>query len=163
MILSGENMKKILLAAALSAAFVAAPASAQWYAGAGPGSAKTDTRETSVKGLVGYQVDRNLGIEMAVTDFRSYQDSSAKAVSLAVVGTLPLDGPWALMGKMGVTSNRTGFAGSNSRTQLLVGVGVGYTINKNLGLRLEWEQYGKLAAGVNDTADNLALIGKYSF
>jgi len=156
-------MKKILLAAAFSAALVAAPASAQWYAGAGLGSVKTDSREVSVKALVGYQVDRNLGIEMAVTDFRHYRNSDAKAVSLAVVGTLPLDGPWAVLGKFGVSSNRTGFAGTDDRRQALVGIAVGYTINKNLGLRLEYETYGKIADGYSDKADNLALIGKYSF
>jgi OOP family OmpA-OmpF porin len=166
MILSGENMKKILLAAAFSAAFVAAPASAQWYAGAGFGLTNTDSNETSLKILGGYQVDRHWGIEAALTDFGSYRGSDAKSVSLAVTGTLPLDRQWALMAKFGVSSNRTGLAGSSDRTEALVGIGVGYTLSRNLGLRLEYEQYGRLAdpgSGFNDRADNLALIGKYSF
>ncbi len=159
-------MKKILLAAAFGAAFVSAPASAQWYVGAGVGLANTDSNETSVKILGGYQHDRHWGIEAALTDFGNYRGSDAKSVSLAVTGTLPLDRGWALMAKLGVSSNRTGLAGSSDRTEALVGIGVGYTLSRNLGLRLEYEQYGRLAdpgSGFNDRADNLALIGKYSF
>jgi len=159
-------MKKILLAAAASAAFAAAPASAQWYAGAGVGFANTDSNETSLKILGGYQIDRHWGIEAAVTDFGHYRGSDAKSVSLAATGTLPLDRQWALMGKAGVSSNRTGLAGSSDRSELLVGIGVAYTLSRNLGLRLEYEEYGRLAdpgTGFNDRASNLAFIGKYSF
>lgn len=40
------------------------------------------------------------------------------------------------------------------------------TVNRHVGLRLEYEQYGSLAgpgSGFNDRADNLALVDKYSF
>src|SRR5438552_14704809 len=114
--ISGESMKKILSALALSAAFAATPASAQVshvYIGAGVGTANTDSSEFSWKILGGYQHDRHWGIEAAYTDLGRYRDSSADSLSLALTGTLPLDRRWALMAKAGVASNRTRVAGSN--------------------------------------------------
>ncbi len=161
-------MKRILSASVLSAAF-AAPALAQVshvYIGAGVGIATTDSSKFSWKILGGYQHDRHWGIEAAYTDLGSYRGSSADALSLAFTGTLPLDRRWALMAKAGVASNRTRAAGSSDHADALVGIGVAYSVNRRIGLRLEYEQYGRVAgpgSGFNDRADNLALIGKLSF
>src|SRR5712691_280449 len=137
-------MKKILVTMALGAAFAAAPASAQVYVGAGLGIAHTDSSETSWKILGGYQHDRHWGIEAAYTDLGSYRGSSADSLSLAFTGTLPLDRRWALIAKAGVASNRTRAAGSSDRADALVGIGVAYAVNRRFGLRLEYEQYGKV-------------------
>ena len=159
-------MKKILSVVALSAVFVAAPAFAQVYAGAGLGIANTDSSEFSWKILGGYQHDRHWGIEAAYTDLGSYRGSSADSLSLALTGTLPLDRRWALMAKAGVASNRTRVAGSSDHADALVGIGVAYAVSRRFGLRLEYEQYGRVAgpgSPFNDRADNLALVGKVSF
>jgi len=162
-------MKRILSASVLSAAFTAAPASAQVshvYLGAGVGIANTDSSEFSWKILGGYQHDRNWGIEAAYTDLGNYRGSSADALSLALTATLPLDRRWALIAKAGVASNRTRVAGASDHGDALVGIGVAYSVNRRVGLRLEYEQYGRVAgpgSGFNDRADNLALIGKLSF
>ena len=162
-------MKKILSAAALGAAFAAAPVSAQVshvYIGAGVGMANTDSSEFSWKILGGYQHDRHWGIEAAYTDLGNYRGSSADSLSLAFTGTLPLDRRWALIAKAGLASNRTRVAGSSDHADALVGIGVAYVVSRRFGLRLEYEQYGRVAgpgSGFNDRADNLALIGKISF
>ncbi len=162
-------MKRILSAVALSAAFAAAPVLAQQsqvYVGAGLGIANTDSSEFSWKILGGYQHDQHWGIEAAYTDLGSYRGSSADSLSLAFTGTLPLDRRWALMAKAGVASNHTRVAGSSDQGGALVGIGVAYTVSRRFGLRLEYEQYGRVAgpgSGFNDRADNLALIGKVSF
>jgi opacity protein-like surface antigen len=159
-------MKKILSAMALSAAFAAAPAPAQVYAGAGVGIANTDSSEFSWKILGGYQHDRHWGIEAAYTDLGSYRGSSADSLSLALTATLPLDRRWALMAKAGAASNHTRVAGSNDHADALVGIGIAYAVTRRFGLRLEYEQYGRLAgpgSGFNDRANNLALVGKYAF
>ncbi len=162
-------MKRILSVLALSAALAAAPALAQQsqvYVGAGLGIANTDSSEFSWKILGGYQHDRHWGIEAAYTDLGSYRGSSADSLSLAFTGTLPLDRRWALMAKAGVASNHTRVAGSSDQGGALVGIGVAYTVSRRFGLRLEYEQYGRVAgpgSGFNDRADNLALIGKVSF
>jgi opacity protein-like surface antigen len=162
-------MKKILSTLILSAAFAATPVSAQLshvYLGAGVGIANTDSSEFSWKILGGYQHDRHWGIEAAYTDLGRYRGSGADSLSLALTGTLPLDRRWALIGKAGVASNRARVAGASDHADALVGIGVAYAVNRRFGLRLEYEQYGRVAGPggpFNDRADNLALIGKLSF
>jgi opacity protein-like surface antigen len=160
-------MKRLLTAAVLSAAFAAAQASAQQvYVGGGVGTAHTDSSEVSFKILGGYQVNRHWGFEAAFTDLGGYRGADADSVSVAATATLPLDRHWALFAKAGAASNRTRTPGSTDHTDALVGIGVGYTINRHVGVRVEYEQYGRLAgpaSGFNDRADNLALVGKYSF
>jgi hypothetical protein len=158
-------MKKILAAAALSAA-IAAPASARVYLGAGLGVAHIDSSEVSWKILGGYQHDRHWGIEAAYTDLGSYQGSDANSLSLAFTGTLPLDRRWAIVGKAGVASNRTRIAGSSDHADALLGIGVAYTVSRRFGWRLEYEHYGKVEApggGFSERAGNLALVAKFSF
>ena len=82
-------MKKLLSACAIAAAFVAAPASAQWYAGIGVGTSKTsgadgttatvppvnvsggNVSKGSGKVYGGYQLTPNWGIEAQYTDLGS--------------------------------------------------------------------------------------------
>lgn len=46
----------------------------------------------------------------------------------------------------------------------LIGVGVNYSMTKNIGLRLEYEDFGKLSdAGSNNKGRNLGLSLKYGF
>lgn len=82
-------MKQFLSACAVAAAFVAMPASAQWYAGIGAGSSKTtgvdgpitgvgipagtrmtggDSNEGMLKLYGGYQITPNWGIELQYSD-----------------------------------------------------------------------------------------------
>ena len=159
-------MKKILMTTALSAAFLAAPASAHVYVGAGLGIAHTDSSEVSWKILAGYQHDRHWGIEVAYTDLGGYRGSDADSVSLAFTGTLHLDRRWAIIGKAGVASNRTRAPGSHDHADALVGIGVAYAVSRRFGWRLEYEHYGKVEApggAFNERATNLALVGKYTF
>jgi opacity protein-like surface antigen len=159
-------MKKFLLASALGAALATAPARAQVYVGAGVGMAHTNSSEISFKVLGGYQASRHWGIEAAFTDLGGYRGSNADSLSLALTATLPLDRHWALMAKAGVASNRTRAPGSTDHTDALVGIGVAYTVSRHVGVRLEYEQYGRVAgpgSNLDDRADNLALVGKYSF
>jgi Outer membrane protein beta-barrel domain len=159
-------LRRLVAALVIGSAFVTAPVFAQVYVGGGVGIANTDSSRFSVKVLGGYQHDRHWGIEAAYTDLGGYRGSSADALSLALTATLPLDRRWALMAKAGAASNRTRVAGSSDHADALVGIGVAYTVNRHFGLRLEYEQYGRLegpGSGFNDRADNLALVGKYSF
>lgn len=211
-------MKKILMAVAIAGAFVAAPASAQWYigGGVGAGSAKlgnfsatsgtttvssqgSNSTSTSGKIFGGYQFTPNWGVEgqyvylgrynfnatsnvAGVTGSGSYK---ADSFDLAGTGTLPL-GNFFLMGKLGLAFNHVnggnfcasgpgGTAcatlGNGNRTDLLAGVGAGYNFNANWGLRLEYENFGKMAKNNNNgngnggdiKGQNWALSVKYAF
>jgi OOP family OmpA-OmpF porin len=160
-------MKKQILAAAIFAACTAAPAMAQMYVGAGAGASKTDSHETSWKLYGGFQFSPNWGIELGYTDLGRYLGARADAWSLAGTGTMPLSPNWSLLGKLGVTSNHARFAGAGEhRTGLLAGIGVGYSLTKNVGVRLEYEDFGKLSKngiGNNSHGNNIGLSVKYSF
>lgn len=159
-------MKKAFIATAILAACVSAPAAAQMYLGAGVGASRTDTDETSYKLYGGYQFNPNWGAELAYNDLGRYRNANIESWTLAGVGTLPLGAQWSLLGKLGLAANRTRFAGTTNYKDLLVGVGVGYSFTKQFGLRLEYEDFGKLSnqGGANNSrGSNLGLSMRYTF
>ncbi len=157
-------MKKLLIAAACCAALVAGQAAAQMYVGAGAGAAKTNTHEDSWKLYGGYQFNPTWGAELGYNDLGSYRGGDIESWTLAGTGTLPLNAQWSLLAKLGAAFNRPTFAGASDHTGVLVGLGVGYSINRNLGLRLEYEDFGKLSDSGNDSRGrNLGLSLKYGF
>ncbi|MDP1671583.1 MAG: outer membrane beta-barrel protein [Burkholderiales bacterium] len=159
-------MKKLLMAATVAAALVAGQASAQMYMGAGVGSSKLDNREDSWKLYGGYQFNPTWGAELGYNDLGQNRGGDMESWTLAGTGTLPLNERWSMLGKLGVASNRPHFAGSSNRTGLLVGVGVGYTLSRNVGLRVEYEDFGKLSKnniGSNTKGNNVSVSLKYMF
>lgn len=159
-------MKKLLLAAAVSALLAAGPAVAQVYVGAGVGTARTDSNETSMKIYGGFQFNPTWGLELGITDFDRYRGSDAEAWSIAGTGKMPLADRWFLLGKLGATSNRPKFSGGSNHSDLLLGIGLGYTMTKNVGLRLEYEDFGRLSnssIGSNSKGNNLSLSVNYTF
>ncbi len=159
-------MKKILTAAALVSALFALPAMAQPYVGAGIGTANTDSQHFSYKLFAGYQIIQNIGVEIAYTDFGSYRSAAAKSVSVAVVGTLPLNTEWNLTGKIGNTANNTKYNGDATHSTMMSAVGVSWNYEKKMVASVEYEDFGKLpgnASGYAKSVTNLTLNGKYSF
>jgi OmpA-OmpF porin, OOP family len=159
-------MKKLFMAAAVATAFVAVPASAQMYIGAGVGSSKLDNREDSLKLYGGYQFNPTWGAELGYNDLGKNRGGDIESWTLAGTGTMPLNERWSLMGKLGAAFNRPEFLGSSDRTSLLMGVGVGYTLSRNVGVRLEYEDFGKLSKnniGSTSKGNNVSVSLKYSF
>jgi hypothetical protein len=159
-------MNKILMAITLGAVFITPSAEAGLYVGIMGGSATTDVQHSSSKVFAGIQIIPNLGIEGAYTDFGGYRGASANSVSVSVVGTLPLGDTWDLFGLWGATQNRTNNAGTNSRNDMLTGFGIAYNASKNLGIRLQAENYGKLPTdtdGTSTTVSNWGVGVKFMF
>ena len=126
-------MKKLLTACAIATAFVALPASAQWYIGGGVGSSKLsgmdfgqggvtrsggDSSKTSVKVYGGYQITPSWGVEAQVANLgeRTVTDSfggvardstkfMVSQLSVAGTATWPVVQNLALVGKLGATIN----------------------------------------------------------
>ena len=187
-----DHIKQVAISASLlvaCAGIFASPASAQWYLGAGAGSAQAkldsnatfqgnDSRETSGKAFVGYQFTPNWGVEGQYVYLGKYDVTTTAGGSgsykpeswgLAATGTIPLANNFYLMGKLGAAFNRlsgSNFGGSN-KTDLLAGVGVGYNFNANWGIRGEYENFGKIAKDINGggdiKGDDWAVSVKYSF
>ena len=158
-------MKKSLIVAALCSAFMAGPVFAQAYLGAGIGSARTDTHNTSGKIYGGFQFNPTWGIELGYTDLGKYKGANVESTTLSGVGTLPMGQNWSLFGKLGAASNQPHFGGAGRHSDVLLGIGLGYSINKNVSARLEFENFGKLSnvGGSNSNGRNLGLGLQYAF
>lgn len=133
------------------------------------GSATYQDNDTAYKLYVGYKYNQYLGIEGGYTNLGKYTANPTTAASsgdatiktdswnLYAVGTLPLASGFSLMGKAGVARNQSkmnfnrtrgiGFnatdSGSATKSAFAFGLGAHYAFNKNLGLRVEYEDLGK--------------------
>ncbi len=153
-------------------------------------SATLDASANSWKLYGGYQFTPIWGVEVQYSDLGTRSGnmaftgavvgnaklttSTASQWGIAGTGTLPINNDFYLMGKLGATSNSTGdltatvgttsaTAKGTSNTDLLAGVGAGYNFTKNLGVRLEYENFGKLGSGSSIRADNWSISLKASF
>ena len=147
---------------AFSAAVMALPAQA--YVGIGGGKAEIDdSRENSYKIFVGSQPNHNIGLELAYNDFGKHDGVRVNSGSLAAIGTLPVATNCTAFAKLGASRNQYKFNGNTERrTGLLAGIGVGYNFNQNLGIRIEYENFGKLA-NTDSKVKNLGVNMKYSY
>ena len=126
-------MKKIFLAGAVAAMFVAAPVFAQSYIGVGVGSATVsgvdqtippialtggNSSKTSLKIFGGFKFTPNWGLEAQYSDLGKRDlvlrngaaqigtgSLKASQLSIAATGTLPLASNFSLFGKLGVSAN----------------------------------------------------------
>ena len=123
-----------------------------------------DDTNTVWKIFGGYRFNPYLGVEAAYTDLGkggfSYANPglngsgrlSSHTFSVAATGRLPLANSLALLGKLGVASvtnktsdawNTGSFSGRRSTTVPLLGIGAEYAVTRNVGVRAEYEAYGK--------------------
>jgi OOP family OmpA-OmpF porin len=161
------NRIKALLAVVLPAFCFAfsAPAAAQdagWYIGgaygltsidAGSlGTVTIDDGDSGFKLYGGFQFNKFLGAEVGYVDFGSFPATagssgnlSATAFTLAAVGTLPLGESFALYGKAGLwmweQDSSIATTANADGSDLFIGVGARFNLNKNWGLTLDVEQY----------------------
>ena len=185
-------MKKILTACALAAAaLTAAPVFAQGYVGVGVGSSKisgfdngTITGGNTSKGMAkiygGFQFTPNWGVEAQYSDLGKRDVTNAGVVagsfttsqfSIAGTGTLPLSSGFSLLGKLGVSANRVnapaGAFNNSNNTSALIGIGAAYNITPVLSVRVEYEDFGKVAiAAANGStvrANGYSISLKYGF
>ena len=185
-------MKKILTACAIAAAaFTAAPAFAQGYVGLGVGSSKIsgfdfgtvtggNTNKSQVKIFGGFQFTPNWGAELQYSDLgkRDVSDAGVSVgsfktsqYSIAGTGTLPLSSGFSLLGKLGVSANRinapAGALSSSNKTSALIGIGASYAITPVLSVRVEYEDFGKVATvaatGSAVRANAYSISLKYGF
>lgn len=149
-------MKKLLALAVVSTALFAAPASAQLYFGGGIGDTRPDHGDHSWTVLGGLQLTPFFGAEMGYHNFGENAAGEFDAWSLAGTGTIALDESWSVLGKVGVARLS---AVSSDETNLLLGAGVGLALNKNFGLRLEYEDFGKVAQFTPENDSRTRNIG----
>lgn len=150
--------KKIAAAAALviasSSAFAAAPGS--FYVGADVGKTKIDDasgRATSAGIFAGYTFVQNVAVEASyrrlgeytVSAFGVNGDLDVDQAAVSVVGTLPLNGGFSLLGRLGYNhleakANVRGSTATESTSGAVVGLGVGYAFSPAMSARLELQK-----------------------
>lgn len=138
-------------------------------AGATSLSSTLDDSDTAYKIQVGYQYSQNFAVEGGyinlgeATYSASYTGGSANAkaeasgLNIAAVGILPINQSFSVFGKLGlidakvkVSANATGPGGSASGSasstdwRPYFGAGGTYNVNKQLGIRIEYEQFNGL-------------------
>lgn len=184
-------MKKTTMAllGAASMAF-AFPASAQtpFYAGASLGQSKLniecdaglscDDSDTGFRIFGGYSFNRNVAAELGYQDLGKAKLSgpggsdelAATAFDLTGVFSWPFtNSGFSVFGRAGLYNGKLELSGvdngSKTTTGLTFGLGAGYDVNRNLGLRAEWQRFSKMkarndATGAEDDGDvDLLSIG----
>src|SRR6185369_16957347 len=156
---------KALLAVVSMASFtvVALPATAQdtgVYVGAGLGMANArqvctnstggcDANETSLRLFGGYQLHRNLGVEGGYQYFGTFSRGSrglvSNALDVVAVGSWPFTQQLSAYGKLGAYLARTSSApASEDNSGFVYGVGAEWALNKDWGVRGEWQRYNNV-------------------
>ena len=172
--------KQVLLAAMLGATVMAAPAvsiaqargETGWYLGGGIGQSQAkdgctgvggagvscDDKDTALKILGGYQVNRYFAAELGYSDLGKVKasgpggsvDIKSNAWDVTAIGAFPLANQFSIFGRAGFYRSETklgGLAsGKKDTTDVTYGAGVQYDFARNLGVRGEWQRYSKVKA-----------------
>jgi OmpA-OmpF porin, OOP family len=155
-----------------------------WYLGGGirPVAPVLEDTDIGYRHFGGYRFSRNWGVEVGYSDLGRGNDglepgflanqkfgSQASAWTLAGTGVLPLGNSFSLQGRLGLsvaTSDATLIApgtGISSafpryRPAVLWGVGGQYDVTGSVGLRVDYNNFGRLADDPNGARSDLWSI-----
>jgi len=177
-------LKRIVVSSIAVAILLAGPAGAQtqapdrgFYGGLGIGRSDSnlggaiDSTDTAWKAFGGYQINRYIAVEGGYIDLGRASTAGAsfdsKAWQASAVGSLPITQQFALTGKLGIAQTETDVSGSGTdhNTDPTYGLGLRYDINRQVGIRGEWERFrvsGNPLAGKSDT-DVFSVNAVYRF
>ena len=146
-----------LAVAALAGTMVSAPALAQMaaqderapYIG---GSLGLNDGESAWRLFGGYRVNRNAAIELGYADLGEMNFGgtpvNSDAWELSALGILPLGERVSAYGRLGFYRGEARGGGINeTTTDLTFGLGAQYDVNRNIGVRLEWQRYSDFGGG----------------
>jgi OOP family OmpA-OmpF porin len=145
-----------------------------------PAGITVDKKDTGYKLFVGAGLHPNFAVEFGYVDHGKLNVSGggqsagikAQGYFLDAVGRLPLDNNFGVFAKVGVFNGKVktygagalGFADeSDSGTDMKYGLGVSYSMTKNIAVRGEWERYRYKAFDEKSDVDLLSIGLSYSF
>lgn len=155
-----------------------------WYLGEGirPAAPVIEDTDIGYRHFGGFRFSRNWGVELGYSDLGRSPDSvepgllapqklgaQTSAWTLAGTGVLPLGGAFSLQGRVGfslitpdatlIASNPwTGSALPRYRPSVLWGFGGQYDVTGNVGLRVDYNNFGRLAEDPNGARSDLWSI-----
>lgn len=102
----------------------------------------------------GYSIAGDSTVDTTVVGFGTMHETlKTKILQVAAVGTFPVSDTFELFGKLGLANDKfdytysdttgTTSSSSASKTNLMYGVGGQFNINKNLGIRVQYQDFGK--------------------
>lgn len=143
-------------------------------------SGDVDGSDNGFKLFGGYQFNPNFAAELAWVDLGTARYGGTfgpftvtggtldtSGLSVSAVGILPLSPSFDLLGKVGLfawearardTTGGAPFEGKDDGTDVSVGVGAAFNINRNVSIRLEWERFEAI-----DGIDLLSLGAAFKF
>ncbi len=141
--------------------------------GDGTGVFGSDKRTTAYNIYVGsYFTNSDLGMELGYTDFgrvtRAGGTTKADGINLSLIGRLPLDNAFSLLGKVGGTFAHTDVssaagsgvtAGSENSFDWSYGVGAEYAMNRQWSAVLQYDEHYVKYAGNNRDRINITSLG----
>lgn len=149
--------------------YIGGSAGGSHFKGGSVGGVATDRSDTGLKLFGGYQLTPNFALEGGYVDLGKFKSSAgqlkAQGVYLDAVGTVPISGPWAAIGRVGVLNAKVdnSLVGSDRGTNAKVGAGIQYTIDRNLSVQGEWERYRLDGGGTRANTDLYSIGVKYTF
>lgn len=153
------KLKKTAIAAAMalaaglpSVSMAQAMADTGWYVGASIGQSDLDIdKDTAWKFSLGYQMNRNLSVELGYTNLGEVSAGGVdvEATGWEVIGLykFPVGNQFSIYGLAGIAmveaeASFLGVTVSDDSTELTFGVGAQYDFSRNMGLRAQWQRYG---------------------
>lgn len=124
------------------------------------------SNDTSVQLGVGYQYNKNIGVEANYNDLgRIVQvgvSGNSFAYNISGVGTVAVNNKFGLYAKLGygTATTKSSFGTKANRSDFLYGLGATYSYNDNVDFRASWTKI-PLGNGVtmNKGADNIYSLG----
>ena len=120
------------------------------YLGGGVGV--NDDTESTWRLFGGYRVNRNAAVELGYADLSEAtiggNTANADAWELSGLGMVPLGERFSAYGRLGFyRAEARGGGISETNIDLTFGLGAQYEVNRNVGVRLEWQRYADLGGG----------------
>lgn len=145
-------------------------------------SATTFQNPNMIRIAGGYHFSQMMAVEIGYAKFGDSTISyggigdatlATHSIQAAAVGTFPLNPQFDLIGKLGFSNNTeelTGTGGfatinaSESKTDLLIGLGAQYNLNSQVGIRAQYESFGKYDSYPNPVKASVLSVGvAYTF
>jgi OOP family OmpA-OmpF porin len=126
------------------------------------GTTSCDTKDTAWRILGGYQINRNFAVEVGYHNLGEVSASApgvsvnleSNAWELVGIGAFPISNQFSIYGKAGFYRGETEVEASvagvgsgsldETNTDLTYGIGAQYKVNRQLGIRAEWQRYTNL-------------------